>query len=104
MGSTENKETNALMLSQDTHQQKALMATQHQQLLINGKSARGMRDTPSDIHCVTSYDAAVNCPSDMIDQIGGWAAAGVGQYGEGGYGTSKFDWLDKLFFDYSLRF
>ncbi len=27
---------------------------------------------------------AVQCPSDMIDQIGGWATAGVGQsYGEG---------------------
>jgi hypothetical protein len=27
---------------------------------------------------------AVQCPSDMIDQIGGWSTAGVGQsYGEG---------------------
>ena len=27
---------------------------------------------------------AVNCPADMIDQIGGWRTAGVGQsYGEG---------------------
>ena len=27
---------------------------------------------------------AVQCPSDMIDQIGGWKTAGVGQgYGEG---------------------
>ena len=27
---------------------------------------------------------AVECPSDMIDQIGGWATAGVGQsYGKG---------------------
>ena len=27
---------------------------------------------------------AVQCPSDMIDQIGGWTTAGVGQgYGEG---------------------
>ena len=27
---------------------------------------------------------AVECPSDMIDQIGGWAKAGVGQsYGKG---------------------
>ena len=26
----------------------------------------------------------MQCPSDMIDQIGGWATAGVGQgYGEG---------------------
>ena len=27
---------------------------------------------------------AVECPSDVIDQIGGWATEGVGQgYGEG---------------------
>ena len=27
---------------------------------------------------------AVQCPADMIDQIGGWTTAGVGQsYGEG---------------------
>ena len=27
---------------------------------------------------------AVQCPSDMVDQIGGWVTAGVGQgYGEG---------------------
>jgi len=32
---------------------------------------------------------AVQCPSDMIDQIGGWSTAGVGQsYGEG-YGLVK---------------
>ena len=31
---------------------------------------------------------AVQCPSDMIDQIGGWSTAGVGQsYGEG-YGLT----------------
>ena len=37
---------------------------------------------------------AVQCPSDMIDQIGGWATAGVGQaYGEG-YGIiSLFETL-----------
>ena len=35
---------------------------------------RSLRDRPR----------AVQCPSDMIDQIGGWATAGVGQaYGEG---------------------
>ena len=32
---------------------------------------------------------AAQCPSDMIDQIGGWATAGVGQaYGEG-YGMNS---------------
>ena len=31
----------------------------------------------------------VQCPADMIDQIGGWSTAGLGQaYGEG-YGLNK---------------
>ena len=40
---------------------------------------------------------AVECPSDMIDQIGGWATAGVGQaYGDG-YGIDKkWEWLSAI--------
>jgi len=40
---------------------------------------------------------AVQCPSDMIDQIGGWSTAGVGQsYGEGyGLDATK-SWMNKL--------
>ena len=35
-------------------------------------------------HSMRDRLRAVNCPSDMIDQIGGWTTAGVGQgYGEG---------------------
>jgi integrase len=35
-------------------------------------------------HSLRDRLRAVQCPSDMIDQIGGWATAGVGQaYGEG---------------------
>ena len=35
-------------------------------------------------HSMRDRLRAVECPSDMIDQIGGWATAGVGQaYGEG---------------------
>ena len=35
-------------------------------------------------HSMRDRLRAVQCPSDMIDQIGGWAIAGVGQsYGEG---------------------
>ena len=35
-------------------------------------------------HTLRERRRAVQCPSDMIDQIGGWATAGVGQaYGEG---------------------
>jgi integrase len=40
-------------------------------------------------HSLRDRLRAVQCPSDMIDQIGGWATAGVGQaYGEG-YGLEK---------------
>ena len=35
-------------------------------------------------HSLRDRFRAVQCPSDMIDQIGGWTTAGVGQsYGEG---------------------
>ena len=35
-------------------------------------------------HSLRDRLRAVQCPSDMIDQIGGWTTAGVGQaYGEG---------------------
>ena len=40
---------------------------------------------------------AVNCPSDMIDQIGGWTTAGVGQaYGEGYDIHRKWEWLSTI--------
>ena len=39
---------------------------------------------------------AVLCPSDMIDQIGGWTTAGVGQgYGEGHVLQVKLLFLEK---------
>jgi len=40
---------------------------------------------------------AISCPSEMIDQIGGWVTAGVGySYGEG-YGLSNVaDWAKKI--------
>jgi integrase len=48
-------------------------------------------------HSLRDRLRAVQCPSDMIDQIGGWATAGVGQaYGEG-YGVSNTaDWVKKI--------
>jgi hypothetical protein len=37
---------------------------------------------------------AVNCPSDMIDQIGGWSSGKVGEgYGDGYSITKKKDAL-----------
>ena len=46
-------------------------------------------------HSLRDRLRAVQCPSDMIDQIGGWSTAGVGQaYGEG-YGLDrKWEWLN----------
>ena len=48
-------------------------------------------------HSLRDRLRAVQCPSDMIDQIGGWSTAGVGQaYGEG-YGLNgKWDWLQRI--------
>ena len=44
-----------------------------------------------------AHAMAVECPSDMIDQIGGWATAGVGQaYGDG-YGIDKkWEWMSAI--------
>ena len=47
-------------------------------------------------HSLRDRLRAVQCLSDMIDQIGGWSTAGVGQsYGEG-YGLNrKLEWLEE---------
>ena len=40
---------------------------------------------------------AVSCPSDIIDQLGGWQTAGVGQgYGEGYPMIILADWVQKI--------
>ena len=40
---------------------------------------------------------AVQCPSDIIDQIGGWQTAGVGQsYGKGYELDVLYEWMNKL--------
>ncbi|NBT41762.1 MAG: hypothetical protein EBT20_15070 [Alphaproteobacteria bacterium] len=40
---------------------------------------------------------AVQCPSDIIDQLGGWKTAGVGQgYGEGYPLEVLNGWLEKI--------
>ena len=45
-------------------------------------------------HSIRDRLRAVGCPADMIDQIGGWSTAGVGQaYGEGYSLDKKWDWL-----------
>tara|TARA_B110000483_G_scaffold241244_1_gene323764 strand:- start:796 stop:1947 length:1152 start_codon:yes stop_codon:yes gene_type:complete len=48
-------------------------------------------------HSIRDRLRAVECPSDMIDQIGGWSTAGVGQaYGSGYSLDKKWTWLKKL--------
>ena len=40
---------------------------------------------------------AVECPSDVIDQIGGWATEGVGQgYGEGYQLEVRYRWMKTM--------
>ena len=47
-------------------------------------------------HSLRDRLRAVQCPSDMIDQIGGWTTSGVGQrYGEGYDLDIKLRWLAK---------
>ena len=39
----------------------------------------------------------VNCPSDMIDQIGGWSSGKIGEgYVEGHSLVRKWEWLRKI--------
>ena len=48
-------------------------------------------------HSLRDRLRAVQCPSDMIDQIGGWSTAGVGQaYGAGHPFEVKAKWMDRL--------
>ncbi len=48
-------------------------------------------------HSLRDRLRAVQCPSDMIDQIGGWATAGVGQsYGEGYSLDASSKWLKSI--------
>ena len=48
-------------------------------------------------HSLRDRLRAVQCPSDMIDQIGGWATAGVGQaYGEGYFLSAKHTHLTNI--------
>ena len=48
-------------------------------------------------HSMRDRLRAVSCPSDMIDQIGGWATAGVGQgYGEGHSLKAKRKWTSDI--------
>ena len=40
---------------------------------------------------------AVNCPAEMIDQIGGWSRENIGQgYGEGYDLNNTYQWLMQM--------
>ena len=48
-------------------------------------------------HSMRDRLRAVNCPSEMIDQIGGWARDTVGQgYGLGYHLIKTHEWLRKI--------
>ena len=48
-------------------------------------------------HSLRDRLRAVECPSDMIDQIGGWSTAGVGQaYGDVYSLDRKWEWLGRI--------
>jgi len=51
-------------------------------------------------HSIRDRLRAINCPSEMIDQIGGWSNITVGtQYGLGFELHQKFKWLNKILLD-----
>ena len=48
-------------------------------------------------HSIRDRLRAVECPFDIIDQIGGWTTVGVGQsYGSGYNLQVKYEWLNKI--------
>jgi integrase len=48
-------------------------------------------------HSMRDRLRAVQCPSDIIDQVGGWQTAGVGQgYGDGYNIDKKWEWLSAI--------
>ena len=50
-------------------------------------------------HSMRDRLRSVNCPSEMIDQIGGWSRDTVGQgYGSGYELTSTYEWLTKIYY------
>ena len=53
-------------------------------------------------HSMRDRLRAVECPSDIVDRIGGWLTAGVGQtYGKGYPLTVLFKWLNQCFMNAS---
>ena len=48
-------------------------------------------------HSLRDRLRAVQCPSDIVDEIGGWSTNGVGQsYGSGYNLQVKYEWLNKI--------
>ena len=48
-------------------------------------------------HSLRDRLRAVQCPADMVDQIGGWSTAGVGHaYGEGYTIDRKWEWMERI--------
>ena len=52
--------------------------------MAKAKSARRVCYTLLQTFYARQIEGSTQCPADMIDQIGGWSSAGIGQsYGEG---------------------
>ena len=48
-------------------------------------------------HSLRDRLRAVQCPSDIVDAIGGWSTSGVGQsYGSGYNLEVKCQWMNKI--------
>ena len=61
------------------------------QQLFNSYQVHGLR------HSMRDRLRAVECPSDIVDRIGGWITAGVGQsYGEGYNLGVLSKWMNKI--------
>jgi hypothetical protein len=48
-------------------------------------------------HSLRDRLRAIECPTDVIDAIGGWTAEGIGlQYGQGHSLTIMHQWIERL--------
>ena len=48
-------------------------------------------------HSMRDRLRAVECPADVVDQIGGWATGGIGQSYGSGYGLEVcYKWMRKM--------
>ena len=84
MGSTENKKTNTDSPYAFPQYTSAISTNANSASTAINKWPKPRVQEGCVRHSLRDRLRTVQCPSDMIDQIGGWATAGIGQsYGEG---------------------